>query len=143
MFRIDDEVLLKALDESPKFRKDYIETQLNKDSELVLEIVDHYKLKLIKEIYTQDISIHTYNSKKRVRLKNQEIILIKKMKVFNHLNQHMKQLVDSVVSVDVGFTDYFGDDYHFVSDRDFTYSLIFKYLERYFEEYEKRSKNKE
>lgn len=141
MFVVEDEVLLKALDESPRFRYDYIQKTILNSNDFVVLIINQYDLKLVNDIYVKKVNIEAYNSKKRAKLKEQEIILIKKLKVFDKLQKHMNELVQEVEDIDVSFTTYFENDYHQLMDHDFSYKIIFQFIDKYFAEYEARNRN--
>ncbi len=72
------DVFLETIDNSPKFRTKFIETQLRDDSVLSKELTELYDLNLINDVYYLGIMKETFNSKKRTELKCQEIFFIKK-----------------------------------------------------------------
>lgn len=141
MFDVEEEIVLKVFDESPRFRRDYIEKKCLKSSEMFKIICNHYQLNLIKEVYLMHVNIESFNSQKRAKLKEQEIVLIKKLKVFERLEYHMNEVVNEVSEIDIFFTQYFKDDYHEVVDHDVSYQIIFNFVEIYFKEYEKRKRS--
>lgn len=141
MFDVKEEIIFKIFDESPRFRRDYIEMEMQKENEVFMLICKYYNLNIVTDVYVQNINIETFNSKKRVKLKKQELILIKKLKVFNCLKHHLLATSSEVTEIDRAFTKYFGEDYHEVVDHDLSYQIIFKVVEIYFREYDEQNKN--
>lgn len=138
MFDVEEETVLKIFDESPKFRKDYIERKQAKSGDLFKLVCEHYHLNLIKEVYLMKLSVDTFNSQKRHKLKEQELILIKKLKIFESLHHHMSEVIHEVEEIDGYFTNYFEENYHETVDYNISYQIIFEFVENYFKEYEKR-----
>ncbi len=138
---VEDNVVLKTLDESPRFRSDLIKQKIEKSNDLVTAIIDQYELKLVHDIYQQGVNIESYNSKKRAKLKKQELILIKKICIYDVLGKHMRHIIDEVVEIDLCFTEQFNDNFHQTVDHDFVYQQFFQFIDSYFEEYAIRSNN--
>lgn len=143
MFDVKETIIFKMFDESPRFRREYIETELGKDEEVFIQICKNYKLNLISDVYLKQINVESFNSKKRLKFKNQELIIIKKLKVFNCLKHHLIEASKEVTDIDVTFTKYFDDDYHEIIDHDLSYQIIFKVVERYFRQYDEQNRNRE
>lgn len=139
MFVVEDEILLKALDESPRFRAEYIKKKILISDELVKLVYNQYNLNLIEDVYINKVNVESYNSQKRLRLKEQELILIKKFKIFDSLQTHLEQVMTEIIDIDLSFTNYFENDFHDVTDHQFSYQIIFNIVNRYFERYESRS----
>lgn len=140
MFVVEDEILLKALDESPRFRAQYIKKKILKSEELVKLVYNQYNLNLIEDVYINQVNVESYNSQKRLKLKEQELVLIKKFKIFDILQSNLEQMLTEIIDIDLSFTSYFENDFHKTTDYDFAYQLIFNFVNQYFEEYENRSK---
>lgn len=140
MFVVEDEILLKALDESPRFRAEYIRKKILKSDELVKLVYSQYNLNLIEDVYINKVNVESYNSQKRLRLKEQELILIKKFKIFDSLQTHLEQVMTEIIDIDLSFTNYFKNDFHDITDHEFSYQIIFNIVNQYFEKYESRSK---
>lgn len=115
------DVFLDTIDNSPKFRVKYIEQQMKNDGELTKIICDTYALDLVKEIYYLNIPKESYNSKKRTALKYEEIMLIKKLLLYQNILECLINLVDTTYETDDQFTKQFKRNFH--SDKD---SLIFR-----------------
>lgn len=141
MFDVQEEIIFKIFDESPRFRREYIETEIQRENEVFMLICKYYNLNIITDVYVQNINIESFNSKKRVKFKKQELILIKKLKVFNCLKQHLLEASEEVTEIDRAFTKYFGEDYHEIVDHDLSYQIIFKVVEIYFRQYDEQNNN--
>lgn len=142
MFVVEDEIVLKALDESPRFRAQYINKKVLKSEELVKLVYNQYNLNLIEDVYINKVNVESYNSQKRLKLKEQELILIKKFKIFDSMQNNLEHMLTEIFDIDLSFTSYFGNDFHETTDYDFGYQLIFTFVNQYFEEYERRSEKR-
>lgn len=135
MWSIDEEVLLKVIDESPRHRAEYIRKTLTIEHDLIVEICELFSLELVVNVYIKNVNTDTYNSEKRKKLKRQEIILIKKLQVFKVLIENFENIESRVKNIDYTFTQKFGENYHVDQDWIFTNFILEKRLKTYFDEY--------
>lgn len=102
-----DEVFLKTIDQSPKFRSENIKASMNYRRATVDSIIELYELNLVNEVYYQGISTKTYNGSKRSKLKKQEIILIKKIKISEVAKRSFDQVLQEASAYENEFREYF------------------------------------
>lgn len=135
---IDGKVLLNTINDSPKFRKNYIEIKQELDPKMIDRMIELFKLDLIDDIYCKGQKLESFNSKKRARLKMQEVILINKIEIYRHTSDVFDKLVADVLEIEVTFAKKF--DYKFVSDADnqFASELIDKYFSDFTRKYMKK-----
>lgn len=126
-----DTVFFKTVDESPKFRHDNIEASIKYRGQTVERVIEIYDLNLITEIYFQGISIKSYNGKKRNKLKQQEILLIKKIKI----SEVAKKSLDDVLSNASTYEDEFRSYFNTSEDASIDSIFVKTILEEFYEQY--------
>lgn len=128
---ISDNVFLKTLDESPKFRFDNINASIHLRPHTVNRVIEIYDLNLVKEIYYQGISSKSYNGNKRNRLKSQEILLIKKIKI----SELAKKSLDDVFKNALGYEQEFKDYFQMTEDLEENKQLVKHILDDFYNDY--------
>ncbi len=136
MFEIDSKVFFQALEESPKFRRTFIRQHIKLNKQLVARITEHYCLQLIDEIYFIEINVNTYNSQKRKKLKKQEIILIKKIIIFEGVRNDFIKLEDNVKKYENAFSSYFHQNFKMEGDSQLAEEIINELLFSFCQEQE-------
>ncbi len=133
------EVFFSTIDTSPKYRKKIIEVEIIRDKEFIESLCENFQLNLIKEIYFTKINRNTYNSKKRDKLKEQEIILIKKLMVYKPIIDALVNLENTILDLNKLYIQYFHSNFiedHY-QDKQYIKILLKKIINDYFEEIER------
>ncbi len=133
------EVFFSTIDTSPKYRKKIIEVEIIRDKEFIESLCENFQLNLIKEIYFTKINRNTYNSKKRDKLKEQEIILIKKLMVYKPIIDALVNLENTILDLNKLYIQYFHSNFiedHY-QDKQYIKILFKKIINDYFEEIER------
>lgn len=128
---ISDNVFFKTINESPKFRHDTIVASITIRPMIVDKVVEIYKLNLVMEVYFQDISIKSYNSNKRNKLKAQEILLIKKVKIAEIAKGLLDEVFENAISYENQFRDHFDIIKSVEEDQIFVKSILDDFYEDY------------
>ncbi len=134
------DVFLDTIDNSPKFRTKYIEEKIKQDGELTKLICEIYELNLVRDIYYLNIVKESFNSKKRTELKFQEIMLIKKLLIYQNVLQGLINITDQAYETDDEFTFQFKRNFHSEQDRALFQMIINDITEMYFNSQEYRNR---
>lgn len=131
-----DTVFFKSIDESPKFRRDNIEASIKYRRQLVEQVIELFELNLVTEVYFQGISTKSYNGNKRNRLKEQEILLIKKIKICEIAKRSFDDVLRNAILYENEFREYFNTREEFETDRLFVKTIIDQFYEDYMSKFE-------
>lgn len=134
---IDGTILCAAIEESPKFRRRYLEVKVEEKYDLSKKIIDIYHLNLIDDVYCKRQLLSTFNSKKRTKLKEQEVIFIKKFEILRLSLDSLDSVIEKVLDIEEMFRNNF--DYEFIdgADRDLIRYIMGETIGSYFEIREK------
>ncbi len=127
------DVFLETIDNSPKFRTKFIETQMRDDSALSKEIAELYDLNLINDVYYLGIMKETFNSKKRTQLKSQEIFFIKKTLICQNFLRLIVKFVNETNEIDNQFSHQFHQSFYTEKDQVLVERLLEQVSTDYFE----------
>lgn len=134
-----DAVFFKTVDESPKFRRDNIVANLTTKPDVVKTIISVYKLKLVDEVYLRGISSKSYNGNKRNKLKIEEIILIKKIKVYDLAQSNLTQIFKNSLEYERQFKEHFDFPLMYEEDRVFSKQILVNFYEDFINEHENKN----
>ncbi len=126
------DVFLETIDNSPKFRTKFIETQMRDDSALSKEIAELYDLNLINDVYYLGIMKETFNSKKRTQLKSQEIFFIKKTLICQNFLRLIVKFVSKTNEIDNQFANQFHHSFYDEKDQVLVERLLNQVSTEYF-----------
>ncbi len=139
--QLNTNIIIKNIERSPKFRAEYINNSINLYPEICDEICNVYQLELINQVYFVKVHVESFNSEKRKKLKQEELIFIKKILVYVELTKHFDQVLDYSKELSTIFNSNTNDPYNFDDDLIMVRIITKNYLER-FAKYRKSTKKK-
>ncbi len=139
--QLNTNIIIKNIERSPKFRTEYINNSINLYPEICDEICNVYQLELINQVYFVKVHVESFNSEKRKKLKQEELIFIKKILVYVELTKHFDQVLDYSKELSTIFNSNTNDPYNFDDDLIMVRIITKNYLER-FAKYRKSTKKK-
>lgn len=138
--QLNTNIIIKNIERSPKFRSEYINNSIELYPEICDEICNVYQLELINQVYFVKVHVESFNSEKRKKLKQEELIFIKKILVYVELSKHYEQVLTYSQELSTIFNSNTNDSYAFDDDLIMVRIITKNYLERFAKYRESESK---
>ncbi len=126
--QLNTNIIIKNIERSPKFRAEYINNSIELYPEICDEICNIYQLELINQVYFSKVNVQSFNSEKRKVLKQEELILIKKIMVYvelDHCFSHVTKYASDLSNI---FSSNAADSFAFHNDLLMVEVMCKKYL---------------